>query len=117
MLQKDPGFARQEVGFELNEAQRLLDNIGTLSGRHLNLGDTSTPLGHQIPNLRQNMMACNELLSGYEHSHGSKLTFADLRRLKPDMHDVFCRAIQEVRQLHQKIQYQSACEKLGIKPE
>jgi hypothetical protein len=33
------------------------------------------------------------------------------------MHDVFCRAIQEVRQLHQKIQYQSACEKLGIKPE
>lgn len=117
MLQNDPGFARQEVRFELNEAQRLLDNIGTLSGRYVNLGDTSTPLGHLIPNLRQNMMACNELLSDYEQRHGNRLTFADLRRIKPEMHEVFCQAIQEVRQLDREIKYRIACEKMGIKPE
>jgi hypothetical protein len=119
MLENDLGLARQEVRFELNEAQRKLENIGTLSGRYLSLAhlkDTSTPLGHQVPGLCHNIIICSNLLSGYEQHHGGAMTFADLRRMDPSVHAVFCKAIQQVRQFDTEIQYQVACERLGRKP-
>lgn len=119
MLENNPGLARQEVRFELDEAQRKLDNIGTLSGRYLSLatlGDTRSPLGHQVPGLCHNILVCKDLLIGYEERHGGTMTFADLRRMDPSVHKVFCQAIQQVRSFDREIQYQIACEKLGRKP-
>ena len=119
MLQTDSGFARQEVRFELDDAQRRLENIGTLSGRYLtvaSLKDTSTPLGHKIPSMIQNIHACKTLLSDYEAGRRGPITFADLRRMNSSVHDVFCKAIEQVRQLDREIQYQIACERLGWKP-
>lgn len=107
---------RQEVRFELDEAQRKLENIGTLSGRYLavaDLRDTSTPRGHLVPGIIHNILACKWLLADYAVKYTSAMTFADLRRMNPKTHEIFCNAIQEVRKLDREIQYQIALERLG----
>lgn len=116
MHQLHTDLDRQEVRFELDEAQRKLENIGTLSGRYLavaDLHDTSTPRGHLVPGMVQNIIICKELLSGYEGKQKSPMTFADLKRTNPSAHDTFYKAIQEVRVLEREIQLQIAQEMLG----
>lgn len=116
MLRNDPGLAKQEVRFELEEAQRNLDNIGTLSGRHLSLAsfkDASSPLGHKIPSMAQSIMTSRELLASLEGGGSRPITFGELQRIDPWLHNHSRNAIQQVRQLYNEIQYQVACERLG----